>query len=98
MLQPWREALERLDGQILHYKDTPSPGCIYLNRHDFNRTIVITEAVWFKALGGALAQSTEDRRIVDVESGNAFQSEPVVLDAITAQKAIDTLKVYGVTV
>lgn len=97
MIHPWQEALARLDGKTLHYEDIPSPGCIYKN-HDVHREIIITESVWFKAIGDALAQSTEDRRLACIESGNVLQSEPVVLDACVAQKIIEILKAYGIPV
>lgn len=94
MLEPWREALERLDGRTLHYETQPQPGVINANSNP-ERSILITESVWFKALGDAISDSVEDERLASLSNPYPVESK---IDARVAKKVIEALKAYGISI
>jgi hypothetical protein len=89
MLLPWREALERLDGHTLHYEAPPPQSGVIITNSNPERSITISEEVWFKCIGDQLAM-TEYDGFCGADNGK--------IDARVAKRIIEAIKRYGVKI
>lgn len=82
MLEPYKRAFERLDGQTLYYARPEREGCIYINA-PAELSITINETLWYEIMGAAIALNAEGETVINERVASAM---------------IKTLIEYGITV
>lgn len=99
MLEPWQEAIVLLEGKTLFYEDRPTPGCFYVN-DDPHRSIVISNAVWFRILGAALTSTANEdyEALPEEDRPGDMRGMGDLIDKRVALKMIEQFKVYGITI